>query len=120
MTVDGMLRSRIRLLANERGMSLPDLERALGFGSGTIVKWDKSMPNTDKLLIVSDFLEVSLDYLVRGYDFKPKEPEAEVEKTILKLFRKLNPHGQEKLIDYAGDLVSSGNYIFQASCTVDH
>ncbi|QHQ61359.1 XRE family transcriptional regulator [Anaerocolumna sedimenticola] len=57
------LRDRIRALANEKGMSLPDLENTLGFGNGTIVKWDKSTPNVKKLGDVADFFGVSIDYL---------------------------------------------------------
>lgn len=43
------LKTRIKELANAKGFSLPNLESELGFGSGTIVKWDKSTPNVDKL-----------------------------------------------------------------------
>lgn len=57
------IRDRIRELANKRGMSLPDVESALGFGNGTIVKWDKASPNTEKLKAVADYFNVSLDYL---------------------------------------------------------
>ncbi len=58
------LRDRIRELAKQKGMSLPVLEAALGFGNGTIVKWDRASPNTDKLLKVADFFHVSTDYLL--------------------------------------------------------
>ena len=33
------------------------------------------------------------------------------ERSLLKLFRQLNDEGQEKLTDYADDLVQSGKYI---------
>lgn len=58
------LKDRIRILANERGMSLPALEAELGFGNGTIVKWDKASPNSEKLAKVADFFHVSVDYLL--------------------------------------------------------
>jgi transcriptional regulator with XRE-family HTH domain len=64
------LRSRVRELANERGMSLPDLERALEFGNGTIVKWDKAVPNVDKLSMVADYFDVSVDYLLGKSEYK--------------------------------------------------
>lgn len=60
------IRDRIRELANERGMSLPALESILGFGNGTIVKWDRASPNTDKLAKVANYFHVSLDYLYSG------------------------------------------------------
>lgn len=55
---------RIRALANENGMSLPDLEIAIGLGNGTISRWKNSSPNTDKLVKVSDYFGVSIDYLL--------------------------------------------------------
>lgn len=58
------LKDKVRELANEKGLSLPALESRLGFGNGTIVKWDKASPNTDKLSRVADYFNVSIDYLL--------------------------------------------------------
>ena len=58
------LRDRVRTLAKTRGLSLPKLEAELGFGSGTIVKWDKSTPSADKLQKVADYFDVSVDFLL--------------------------------------------------------
>lgn len=55
---------RIRTLANAQGLSLPALEVKLSLGNGTISRWSKSAPNTDKLSRVADFFHVSLDYLL--------------------------------------------------------
>lgn len=62
------LKDRIKSLANERGISLPTLEAELGFGNSTIVKWDKSTPNADKLNAVAKYFNVSMDYLMNGID----------------------------------------------------
>ena len=45
---------RIRALANQKGMSLPTLESELGLGNGTISRWAKSSPNTEKISRVAD------------------------------------------------------------------
>ena len=58
------LRDKIRELAKEEGMSLPNLEAKLGFGNGTIVIWDKASPTAEKLQKVADELGVSVDYLL--------------------------------------------------------
>lgn len=55
---------KIRELANQRNMSLPDLEIKVGLGNGTISRWKSSSPNTDKLTKVADELGVSVDYLL--------------------------------------------------------
>ena len=62
------LKDRIKSLANERGISLPTLEAELGFVNSTIVKWDKSTPNADKLNAVAKYFDVSMDYLMNGID----------------------------------------------------
>lgn len=62
------LKDRIKLLAAERNISLPALEAELGFGNSTIVKWDKSTPNADKLNAVAKYFGVSMDYLMNGID----------------------------------------------------
>lgn len=62
------LKERIKTLAQERGISLPALEAELGFGNSTIVKWDKSTPNADKLNAVAKYFGVTMDYLLNGVD----------------------------------------------------
>lgn len=59
-----MLLDRIRELAKANGTTLWGLEKALGLGNGTIVKWDKSSPSADKLQKVADYFDVSVDYLM--------------------------------------------------------
>ncbi len=54
----------IRELAKQNGTSLPKLETELGFGAGTISKWDKSAPSADKLQAVADYFCVTVDYLL--------------------------------------------------------
>ena len=60
------LKERIKVLANKRNISLPALEAELGFGNSTIVKWDKSIPNAEKLNAVAKYFDVSMDYLLNG------------------------------------------------------
>ena len=55
---------RIRVLANQRGLSLPRLEEELNMGNGTISRWRTSTPGTDKLEKVADYFGVSIDYLI--------------------------------------------------------
>ena len=120
MTVNNLLiRDRIRNLANKKNMSLPDLEKARGFGSSTISHWNKANPGIDKLLLVSDYLEVSLDYLVRGYDFVPNGPASEREYDLIEYFRRLNEEGKNGLLKYAEFLTGQEKYIYAAE-TADH
>lgn len=45
-------------------MSLAELERKLNFGNGTITKWDRRSPSSDKLTEVANYFDVSTDYLL--------------------------------------------------------
>lgn len=62
----------IRERCKDEGISLPKLEKALGFGEGTISKWDKSVPTVDKLVKVAEYFNIPLDELV---DRKPIDEE---------------------------------------------
>lgn len=95
------LLNRIEKIVKEKGYTLALLERELGFGNGSIRRWDTSSPSCDKLLRLADFLNVSTDFLLGRDDETSK---------ITNLFNLLNTEGQEKLLDYADDLVQSGKY----------
>lgn len=60
--------SRIKKLANERHISISELERTLNLSNGTISKWGKSMPNTKYLIPIANYFNVSTDYLLGRTD----------------------------------------------------
>lgn len=61
---------KIQLLCNEHNMNPSNLETELGFGRGTLYKWNKSSPNTDKLSAVADYFHVSVDWLLGKTEFR--------------------------------------------------
>lgn len=73
---------KIRTLANQRDMSLPQLESALGLGNGTISRWKTSSPNTDKLRKIADFFNVSMDYLLDRDSFLTKRDTKEISELL--------------------------------------
>ena len=100
------LKDVIRELCKTKHTSIPKLENILGFGSGTIVKWDKSSPSIDKLLKVADYFHVSVDYLIgrtkKELDVIPPSSKASKntiqlstdEQELLKLYHELPYEGQ--------------------------
>lgn len=58
------LRDNIKDLAAQKKISVAELERTLGFGNGSISKWNKQSPSADKLKKVADYFGVSVDYLL--------------------------------------------------------
>lgn len=93
---------RIRALANAQGLSLPALEVKLNLGNGTISRWSKSAPNTDKLSRVADFFHVSLDYLLGRSEQKSSPDElvlTEGEIELIKIFRMIPEEQQRIFLD---------------------
>lgn len=98
------LRDRIRELANKKGMSLPALEAELGFGNGTIVKWDKASPNSEKLTKVADYFHVSVDFLLGREEYISSSSGDDPDENYTVLSRnakKLSPEQREKLLNMA-------------------
>lgn len=72
MTIVG----RIKDLCFEKAMSIAALEKQLGFGNGSVYRWDKNSPTIEKVAKVADYFNVSIDYLLgktqnRGYYSDP-------------------------------------------------
>ena len=73
---------KIRVLANQKGMSLPQLEVELGLGNGTISRWKKSSPSSDKLQRVADYFNVSIEYLLGREIQLTSKDERDIEKIL--------------------------------------
>lgn len=56
--------SRIQSLAKVHNQTLSGIERILGFGNGSIRKWNVNHPSSDKLEKVADYFGISVDYLL--------------------------------------------------------
>lgn len=59
---------RIRSLANDRKVTLAELERNLNFSNGSLRKWETSTPSCDKIEKIADYFNVSTDYLLGRTD----------------------------------------------------
>ncbi|MFI3805457.1 helix-turn-helix domain-containing protein [Vagococcus fluvialis] len=62
---------KIKVLTKERGLSVRELEKRLGYSNGYFSKWKTVSPNSDGLSKVADYFNVSVDYLL-GREEKPK------------------------------------------------
>jgi transcriptional regulator with XRE-family HTH domain len=62
---------RIKRLCEEQGMTVADLEKKIGFGSGRIGHWKDSVPKADSLLAVANALGVTVEYLLTGETKNP-------------------------------------------------
>lgn len=85
------LKDRVKELAQQKEISLPALEAELGFGNSTIVKWDKSTPNAEKLNAVAQYFGVTMDYLLNGKkeDVLTEKDERDIKKDLESIMNKL-------------------------------
>ena len=67
-----MILERIRKLCEVNNTSIFALEKKLGFGNGTISRWDNSSPTVANLKKVADYFGVTMEELL-----SQEEPEEE-------------------------------------------
>jgi len=68
--VDMTTLERIKKLCESRGITVPVLEENLKIPNNTIYQWNKRKPNTERLEMVADYFNVSVDYLLGRTDEK--------------------------------------------------
>lgn len=74
---------RVKNLADKRGMSIADVEEKVGMGKNAIYKWKKQNAATDKLELVADYFDVSIDYLLgRAEKSKGTEPTKDLDEVL--------------------------------------
>lgn len=63
----------VRTACKENGANIASLEATLNFPRGSIYKWDDHVPAISKVKLVADHLGVSVDSLLDGVTYEPKE-----------------------------------------------
>lgn len=130
-------RIRLNLLSAMKSANMNQVQLAerLGISKGTVNNWAKgnNSPDVDMVPQICRVLGISISTLYNPLPFEPEEMIKEEKKSIpedtnrlndaelhlVSLYRELNQEGQEKLLDLADDLVSSGKYIKSDSTKLD-
>lgn len=92
------LYEKIKILADSQKISIRRLEEILGYGNGTIRRWEKQTPGVDKIQKVADYFDVSVDYLLgrtdkkRYYDLTEKD-EKDIAKELEEMIADLKTTG---------------------------
>lgn len=66
------LYERIKECARERKISITNLEKELGFGNGTIGKWQTNKPSLERLQKVADYFGKPLEWFLYGDAAAPR------------------------------------------------
>ncbi len=78
---------RVKILCDERGISINMLEISLGYSKNTLYRLKTQNPGADKLEEIADYFDVSVDYILgrtdkkRYYDLTDKD-ERDIQKEI--------------------------------------
>ena len=92
---------RIKEKCKEKNTSMNALEKQLGFGNGSIRLWDKKTPGSDKVILVANYLDLSLDWLLTG---KESADLTQEEQKLINLYRNTNEIGQPLTMKHAEDI----------------
>ncbi|MCL2828856.1 MAG: helix-turn-helix domain-containing protein [Oscillospiraceae bacterium] len=75
---------RIQHLRKTKGISQEELADKIGVSRQSVSKWEseQSLPDIDKVIILSDFFEVTTDYILKGIETKTQMGESGVNANI--------------------------------------
>ena len=91
---------RIKVLAKEKMISISTIEKSVGLSNGIIGKWKKQSPSCDKLKLVADYLNTSIDYLLTGEEKKSSEFKlSSTEQDLLNNYNKLSNINKERILE---------------------
>jgi transcriptional regulator with XRE-family HTH domain len=76
------LYEKIKELAAQKHTSIRKIEEQLGYGNGTIRRWNKNKPNYDKIQAVAKYFNVSVDYLLGNEELKKTNKPIDLKKVI--------------------------------------
>ena len=93
---------KIEELCKKNNISIASLEKELGFGNGTIRKWEKANPSVSKVLCVEIRLNVPIGYLT-GETELPNDDTKEIVESISNL-----DNAQKGLVKCYISLITSG------------
>lgn len=105
--------SRLKDAKAQSGMTNEQLSTKSGVPAGTlnkILSGDTREPKLPAIISISEALGVSVDYIVYGRSAPADLAPSLAEESLLRSFRQLNADGQNKVVEYADDLVGSGKY----------
>lgn len=104
--------SRLRERREALKLKQSDLGALLGVTGSAIGNYENgvSAPKADILYKVFDVLQCDANYLFQDEMSEKNSAVVKADEALLALFHEMNEEGQEKLLDYADDLVKSEKY----------
>ena len=81
-------------LLDEKGLKNADVARATGISNMTLSDWKrgKSVPKSDKMRKIAEYLNVSVDYLMTGKDTEFTVEMAEIDVTLSNMSKRMKEY----------------------------
>ena len=81
-------------LLDEKGLKNADVARATGISNMTLSDWKrgKSVPKSDKMRKIAEYLNVSVDYLMTGKDMEFAAEMAEIDVTLSNMSERIKEY----------------------------
>lgn len=86
---------RIKQKCAEKGTTMGTLEKELGFANGSIRRWDERVPGADRVLILANRLEISVDWLLTGKESGNLTPEEQI---LIDTYRQADDRGKKNIM----------------------
>lgn len=79
---------RIQQLRKSKGISQEELAEKVGVSRQAVSKWEseQSLPDIEKIILLSDYFEVTTDYILKGIDVVPAEASLDQEEPNAMIF----------------------------------
>ena len=84
--------NKVKALCDEKGITVVELEHALGFKNGTIGHWRESLPRCDRAMRVANYFDVDINDLMGNERLSPNQKE------VVELFPRLSEEDQELML----------------------
>ena len=101
----------IRTLCKERGLSVTELEKNLGYGNGSLTKKGSSI-KSDRLFTVAKYFNVPMEYLITGE--MPDVQDYYIDPEVSDLAEELRTRPELKIVFDASKDVSRKNLLMVA------
>lgn len=111
---------RLRALREKRNLTLEEIGNYVGVNKATVQRYESGNIDIRRNIAIklSEILQTNPSYVMgwsdessSAYFQKYNYNLSDIEKKIIDDYRSLNDEGQEKIVVYVDDLVSSGKYI---------
>ena len=112
---------KLRALRVAAGYTQEVLATKLNLSKANISKYEAGIvePNLTTLIAISNLFQKSVDYLLEISVAATHPALTPSEQQLIDNYRQLNEEGQEKLISYSDDLLTTGKYIKSAFFEMD-